>query len=100
MFTPMFTQDAQPAAHHFCKCLILLAVPARLELATFGLGNRCSIRLSYGTRNFYSTAWLHAGSLGSLAILQTRCRQHLRHLRPLSKGIGLHPIPTVTLARR
>ena len=27
-----------------------LAVPARLELATFGLGNRCSIRLSYGTR--------------------------------------------------
>jgi hypothetical protein len=27
----------------------LLAVPARLELATFGLGNRCSIRLSYGT---------------------------------------------------
>jgi hypothetical protein len=27
----------------------MLAVPARLELATFGLGNRCSIRLSYGT---------------------------------------------------
>jgi hypothetical protein len=26
-----------------------VAVPARLELATFGLGNRCSIRLSYGT---------------------------------------------------
>jgi hypothetical protein len=26
-----------------------LAVPARLELATFGLGNRCSILLSYGT---------------------------------------------------
>jgi hypothetical protein len=26
-----------------------MAVPARLELATFGLGNRCSIRLSYGT---------------------------------------------------
>ena len=31
------------------KSLILLAVPAKLELATFGLGNRCSIRLSYGT---------------------------------------------------
>jgi hypothetical protein len=28
---------------------LLMAVPARLELATFGLGNRCSIRLSYGT---------------------------------------------------
>jgi hypothetical protein len=27
----------------------IMAVPARLELATFGLGNRCSIRLSYGT---------------------------------------------------
>jgi hypothetical protein len=26
-----------------------MAVPARLERATFGLGNRCSIRLSYGT---------------------------------------------------
>jgi hypothetical protein len=26
-----------------------LAVPARLERATFGLGNRCSILLSYGT---------------------------------------------------
>ena len=26
-----------------------IAVPARLELATFGLGNHCSIRLSYGT---------------------------------------------------
>ena len=32
------------------KHLILLAVPARLERATFGLGNRCSIRLSYGTK--------------------------------------------------
>src|ERR1700734_2235211 len=28
-----------------------VAVPARLELATFGLGNRCSIRLSYGTNS-------------------------------------------------
>ena len=28
--------------------LLLLATPARLELATLGLGNRCSIQLSYG----------------------------------------------------
>ena len=32
------------------EVLDVLAVPARLELATFGLGNRCSIRLSYGTK--------------------------------------------------
>src|SRR5580704_19157286 len=28
-----------------------MAVPGRLELPTFGLGNRCSIRLSYGTKS-------------------------------------------------
>lgn len=26
-----------------------LAIPGRLELPTFGLGNRCSVLLSYGT---------------------------------------------------
>jgi hypothetical protein len=40
-----------------------LAVPARLELATFGLGNRCSIRLSYGTN---STAHAQAWSISRL----------------------------------
>gem|GEM_PF-3366339 len=30
----------------------MLAIPGRLELPTYGLGNRRSIRLSYGTEDF------------------------------------------------
>lgn len=32
-----------------------MAVPGRLELPTFGLGNRCSIRLSYGTIGYLTS---------------------------------------------
>jgi hypothetical protein len=46
-----------------------MAVPARLELATFGLGNRCSIRLSYGTNkdkaNLYHAGDRRAGRLAA-----------------------------------
>jgi hypothetical protein len=44
-----------------------MAVPARLELATFGLGNRCSIRLSYGTN-------AKAASSGAFAGIKSDCR--------------------------
>jgi hypothetical protein len=33
-----------------------MAIPGRLELPTYGLGNRRSIRLSYGTANPASVA--------------------------------------------
>jgi hypothetical protein len=33
---------------HRWKCLIIMVAPGRVELPTFGLGNRCSIHLSYG----------------------------------------------------
>jgi hypothetical protein len=40
-------------AHKTCPDLLNLEAPGRVELPTNGLGNRCSIHLSYGATWLY-----------------------------------------------
>jgi hypothetical protein len=65
----------------------LLAVPGRLELPTFGLGNRCSIRLSYGTNSGISFLGTFPGTdFRSLNILVYSIRW--RRCTPAPNGIA------------
>jgi hypothetical protein len=49
-----------------------VAVPGRLELPTFGLGNRCSIRLSYGTMILFGFELVRLSLFGTPSISTAR----------------------------
>jgi hypothetical protein len=59
-----------------------LAIPGRLELPTYGLGNRRSIRLSYGTANLLDSRCLDASYQSERSIAS-----------PPGRPLGLHETP-------
>ena len=64
-----------------------LAVPGRLELPTFGLGNRCSIRLSYGTARDASSMFAPVDKPRQGDTIQ-HCRNRLLRQRQLNVCIS------------
>ena len=70
---------------------IKMVTPGRLELPALGLGNRCSIRLSYGVAGAMHTAWNAKGQDAGGAAPLLGLGQILGHAGAATLAAGTFP---------